>query len=81
MPKEQAEHFAAARDLFVMLDEVVDGFSLVDTDARIVWLNVNQRRRHLFERRHARRSVVIGRGRICPWLGTLAWSDQAATAP
>jgi len=42
---------------------------------------VNQRRRHLFERRHARRSVVIGRGRICPWLGTLAWSDQAATAP
>jgi putative transposase len=44
-------------------------------------LKVNQRRRHLFERRHARRSVVIGRGRICPWLGTLAWSDQAATAP
>jgi len=44
-------------------------------------INVNQRRRHLFERRHARRSVVIGRGRICPWLGTLAWSDQAATAP
>ena len=43
--------------------------------------NVNQRRRHLFERRHARRSVVIGRGRIWPWLGTLAWSDQAATAP
>ena len=42
---------------------------------------LNQRRRHLFERRHARRSVVIGRGRICPWLGTLAWSDQAATAP
>jgi transcriptional regulator with PAS, ATPase and Fis domain len=42
MPKEQAEHFAAARDLFVMLDEVVDGFSLVDTDARIVWLNDKQ---------------------------------------
>jgi hypothetical protein len=43
--------------------------------------DVNQRRRHLFERRHARRSVVRGRRRICPWLGTLAWSDQAATAP
>jgi transcriptional regulator with PAS, ATPase and Fis domain len=42
MPKGQAEHFAAARDLFVMLDEVVDGFSLVDTDARIVWLNDKQ---------------------------------------
>ena len=42
MPKGQAEHFAAARDLFVMLDEVVEGFSLVDTDARIVWLNDKQ---------------------------------------
>src|SRR3954471_11204407 len=29
---------------------------------------VNQRRRHLFARRHARRSLVRGRGRICPWL-------------
>jgi len=43
--------------------------------------NVNQRRRHLLERRHARRSVVRGRRRIWPWLGTFAWSDQAATAP
>jgi hypothetical protein len=42
---------------------------------------VNQRRRHLLERRHARRSVVRGRRRIWPWLGTFAWSDQAATAP
>jgi hypothetical protein len=49
-------------------------------DAKVI-LKVNQRRRHLFARRHARRSVVIGRGRIYPWLGTLAWSDQAATAP
>src|SRR3954454_1823548 len=48
----------------------------------LTWrIKVNQRRRHLFARRHARRSVVIGRERICPWLGTLAWSDQAATAP
>ena len=42
---------------------------------------VNQRRRHLFERRHARRSLVRGRGRICPWLEASAWPDQAATAP
>jgi hypothetical protein len=39
---------------------------------------VNQRRRHLFERRHARRSLVIGRGKICPWLETSERSDQAA---
>ena len=58
------------RKIFKSEDEVSWGFCAV-----------NQRRRHHFERRHARRSVVIGRGRICPWLGTLAWSDQAATAP
>jgi hypothetical protein len=41
---------------------------------------VNQRRRHLFARRHARRSLVKGRERICPWLETLERSDQAAAA-
>src|SRR3954447_4550719 len=42
---------------------------------------VNQRRRHLFARRHARRSLVRGRERICPWVEASAWPDQAATAP
>jgi hypothetical protein len=51
---------------------------LDDYAFRFVGINVNQRRRHLFERRHARRSLVIGRGRICPWLETSERSDQAA---
>lgn len=33
------EHFAAARALMVMIDEMIDGAILVDKDARIVWSN------------------------------------------
>lgn len=33
------EHFAAARALMVMIDEMIDGAILVDKDARIVWFN------------------------------------------
>ena len=66
----------ALRANTAMKSEVV----LTNLDPGPYAIIVNQRRRHLFARRHARRSVVIGRGRICPWLGTLAWSDQAATA-
>jgi hypothetical protein len=39
---------------------------------------VNQRRRHLFERRHARKFLVMGSGRICRWVETSARPDQAA---
>src|SRR3954467_12858260 len=54
-----------------------DGLAVVPT-RRIVCdrpgivldIGVNQRRRHLFARRYARRSLVKGRGRICPWLET-----------
>jgi hypothetical protein len=41
---------------------------------------VNQRRRHLLERCHARRSLVKGRGRICRWVEASAPPDQAAAA-
>ena len=41
---------------------------------------VNQRRRHLLERRHARRFLVMGSGRICRWVETSARPDQAAAA-
>jgi transcriptional regulator with PAS, ATPase and Fis domain len=33
------KHFAAARDLMVMIDEMIEGALLVDKDARIVWSN------------------------------------------
>ena len=33
------EHFAAARALMVMIDEMIDGAILVDREARIVWSN------------------------------------------
>ncbi|PWC33515.1 sigma 54-interacting transcriptional regulator [Azospirillum sp. TSO35-2] len=39
MPTERAGHFAAARALMVMIDEMIDGAILVDQDARIVWSN------------------------------------------
>ena len=35
----QDGHFAAARDLMVMIDEMIDGAILVDKEARIVWSN------------------------------------------
>ena len=44
------------------------------------WINVNQRRRHLLERRHAGRFLVMGSGRICRWAETSARPDQAAAA-
>lgn len=33
------ERFAAARDLMVMIDDMIDGAILVDKDARVVWSN------------------------------------------
>ncbi|MDQ2103559.1 sigma-54 interaction domain-containing protein [Azospirillum isscasi] len=39
MPAERDGHFAAARALMVMIDEMIDGAILVDKDARIVWSN------------------------------------------
>ncbi|MBP2294955.1 sigma-54 interaction domain-containing protein [Azospirillum rugosum] len=39
MTAEQDKHFAAARALMVMIDEMIDGAILVDKDARIVWSN------------------------------------------
>jgi transcriptional regulator with PAS, ATPase and Fis domain len=42
MPGRPEQQFAAARTLFAMLDEVVEGFSLVDANARIVWLSDKQ---------------------------------------
>ncbi len=39
MQSEPAGHFAAARALMVMIDEMIDGAILVDRDARIVWSN------------------------------------------
>ncbi|KAA0679291.1 sigma-54-dependent Fis family transcriptional regulator [Roseomonas genomospecies 6] len=39
MPAGRDEHFAAARALMVMIDEMIDGAILVDKDARIVWSN------------------------------------------
>ncbi|KAA0684484.1 sigma-54 interaction domain-containing protein [Azospirillum brasilense] len=39
MTAERDEHFAAARALMVMIDEMIDGAILVDKDARIVWSN------------------------------------------
>ncbi|MFP5511705.1 MAG: sigma-54 interaction domain-containing protein [Alphaproteobacteria bacterium] len=39
MRSEPAGHFAAARALMVMIDEMIDGAILVDRDARIVWSN------------------------------------------
>jgi transcriptional regulator with PAS, ATPase and Fis domain len=39
MQPEPAGHFAAARALMVMIDEMIDGAILVDRDARIVWSN------------------------------------------
>ncbi|MCW2241027.1 sigma-54 interaction domain-containing protein [Azospirillum canadense] len=36
---ERDGHFAAARALMVMIDEMIDGAILVDKDARIVWSN------------------------------------------
>ncbi|MBP2310720.1 sigma-54 interaction domain-containing protein [Azospirillum soli] len=39
MPTGRDEHFAAARALMVMIDEMIDGAILVDKDARIVWSN------------------------------------------
>ncbi len=39
MPAGRDEHFAAARALMVMIDEMIDGALLVDKDARIVWSN------------------------------------------
>jgi hypothetical protein len=61
--------------------QLFDWSVLSETVKPIAWSSVNQRRRHLFARRHARRSLVRGRGRICPWLEASAWPDQAATAP
>jgi hypothetical protein len=48
-------------------------------EARVA-CKVNQRRRHLLERCHARRSLVKGRGRICRWVEASAPPDQAAAA-
>ncbi|PWC86290.1 sigma 54-interacting transcriptional regulator [Azospirillum sp. TSO5] len=39
MQKDPAGHFAAARALMVMIDEMIDGAILVDQDARLVWSN------------------------------------------
>ncbi|CAO3451668.1 sigma-54 interaction domain-containing protein [Azospirillum largimobile] len=39
MQSEPAGHFAAARALMVMIDEMIDGAILVDRDARVVWSN------------------------------------------
>src|SRR3954452_8413694 len=30
---------------------------------------------------HARRSGIMDRRKTCPWMGALAWTDQAAAAP
>ncbi len=42
MAKETAERFAAARALLVMIEEMIDGATLVDKYARIVWFSDNQ---------------------------------------
>ena len=39
MQPEEAGHFAAARALMEMIDEMIDGAILVDREARIVWFN------------------------------------------
>ena len=39
MQPEEAGHFAAARALMEMIDEMIDGAILVDREARIVWSN------------------------------------------
>ena len=39
MATQQDDRFAAARDLMVMIDEMIDGAILVDKEARIVWSN------------------------------------------
>ena len=41
---------------------------------------VYQRRRHLLERRHTRRFLMMGSGRICRWEESSARPDQAAAA-
>ena len=59
---------------------LLEMLSLKGTIVTVDALNVNQRRRHLLERRHARRFPVVGSGRICRWVETSAWPDQAAAA-
>jgi hydroxymethylglutaryl-CoA lyase len=48
--------------------------------AKNINCSVNQRRRHLLERRHTRRFLMMGSGRICRWKETSARPDQAAAA-
>jgi transcriptional regulator with PAS, ATPase and Fis domain len=42
MPPGTEEQFAAARALLVMIEEMIDGATLVDKDARIVWFSDKQ---------------------------------------